>query len=177
MPCDRGPNWFFWSLIWLLGCVFERVNKAEWHKKKPPCSLLSRLPFLQSFTQEQLGVLWRGGEVPGVLRLGWSGRAQGGPQGGQRHPSGTRPSWESGTARGVSAAWHAGEPGGGLFYHNLACRSSEFSVLNDILMGEKGVASAACLGGSCSTARKLPGGKVCQVRRVSFGECTVAEHH
>lgn len=31
-PCDRGPNWFFWSLIWLLGCAFERVNKAGWHK-------------------------------------------------------------------------------------------------------------------------------------------------
>ena len=45
-----------------------------------------------------------GGEVSGVPRVGWTGRAQGGPQGGQRHPSGTTASWESETARGGAGA-------------------------------------------------------------------------
>ena len=43
--------------------------------------------------------------------------------------------------------------GAGFFYHNLTCQWSEFSVLNDVLMGEKGVASAACLGGHAGLPR------------------------
>lgn len=35
--------------------------------------------------------------------------------------------------------------GAGLFYHNLMCQWSEFSALQDVLVGEKGVAWAACL--------------------------------
>lgn len=73
---------------------------------------------------------------------------------------------------GASAVWRRGV-GGGLFYCNLACQWFGFSALKDVLMGEKGVALAVCLGMSCSTAPKPPVGKVCRVRQVSFGERTV----
>lgn len=37
---------------------------------------------------------------------------------------------------------------GGLFDHNLTCQVSESPVLKAVLLGQKGVASAAC-SGSC----------------------------